>query len=176
MIENNPQAKPVEKVTEISQFLKDVYRLQQYTEYKGKSDFFLDTRSEKIDLIIPALIEFKLNLPKLLAGQNVMGRYKYQGLPAMLEAINPVLGKFKLECSQPTHSVDGKSFIITAIYHTSGQYLRSVTEMPEETTRMGKVIRLDQDMQAAGGAQTYMKRYALKGILGIDADEDTDGR
>jgi len=176
-MENKPtQAKVPEKITEVSQFLKDVFRLQQYTEYKSKQDFFLNTRSDKVDLIIPALIEFVTLLPKLITGQSVMGRYKYQGLPAMLDAINPVLSKVKCKCSQPTHSIDGKSFVVTEIYHASGQYLRSVTEMPEETNRVGKLVKLSQDMQAAGGAQTYIKRYALKGILGIDADEDTDGR
>ena len=172
MKENMEKTTPV--MTNIETFLKEVHRLQQYTAYKSKQDFFLDTRSEKVDLIIPALIEFVTNLPKLVAEKSVMGRYKYQGLPAMLDAINPVLGKYKCKCSQPSHSIDGRTYVVTEVYHESGQYLRSVTLLPEATVKAGKVTKLSEDMQAAGGAQTYIKRYALKGILGIDADEDTD--
>jgi len=159
----------------VSQFLKDVYRLQQYTDWKSKQDFFVNTRSEKVDLIIPALIEFIMDLPQLLTDKSIMGKYKYQSLPAMLGSINPVLGKYKCKCSQPTHSIDGISYIITEIYHASGQYLRSVTELPAEADRMGKPVQVNKDMKAFSGVQTSTKRYALKGILGIDADEDTDG-
>jgi len=158
-----------------SKFIKDVTLLGKYTKYKAKQDFFFDTRSERIDEITKALTEFILGMPKLRTDKSAMGRYKYQTLSSMLDEINPVLAKFGCKVLQPPHTIDDITYVVTMIVHISGQYFRSITKLPEEYIMAGKLVRTDQNLQALGGAQTYIKRYALKSMLGIDADDDNDG-
>lgn len=155
--------------------LAEIETITKHAKEIATSNFFYDTGSPETDKITKALCDFVLDMPKLLKDSNAMGRYKYQGLPAMLDQINPVLAKFGLKCSQPPHSIGETTYIVTKILHTSGQYLRCVTALPKEYSMAGKLTTTDQNLQAMGGAQTYVKRHALKGILGIDADDDTDG-
>ena len=159
----------------LRKLLKDMSTFEKYVAYRSKTDFFLDTQSDQTDKITKALTEFILEMPKLRRDQNAMGRYKYQGLPAMLEEINPVLAKYGLKAMQPPHTIGDSTYIITKIAHVSGQYFRAITAIPKEYPQAGKTVRTDQNLQAMGGAQTYVKRYALKAMLCIDADDDTDG-
>ncbi len=155
--------------------IDEIAILKKYAAKKAKQSFFSDTQSASIDKITKALCEFILELPQLKTDKSAMGRYKYQSLPTLLESVNPVMAKFGLKAMQPPHTLGDKTYIITKIVHTSGQYFRCVTLIPQEYTMAGKTVRTDQNLQAMGGAQTYIKRYALKSILGIDADDDTDG-
>lgn len=155
--------------------INEIAALKQYARELAQKNFFYNTNSKKTNEITKALTDFMLNMPKLKTDKSAMGRYKYQSLPAMLDAINPVLAKFGIKCMQPAHTIGGTTYIVTMITHVSGQYFRCVTEIPKEYTMAGKTVRTDQNLQAMGGAQTYIKRYALKSMLGVDADEDTDG-
>jgi hypothetical protein len=155
--------------------LNEIATIKTYAKELARHNFFYDTRSDQIDKITKALTEFMAAMPRMTTDKNAMGRYKYQSLPSMRDEINPVLAKFGLKCMQPPHTIGETTYIVTKIVHTSGQYFRAVTSIPKEYTMAGKTVRTDQNLQAMGGAQTYIKRYALKSILCIDADEDTDG-
>jgi len=158
-----------------NRIVTEIIALKSYAKEIAENNFFYDTQSKQTDKITKALIEFILALPKLKTNKSAMGRYKYQGLPAMLDDINPVLSKFDLKAMQPPHTVGDTTYIVTKILHTSSQYFRCVTSIPKEYIMAGKIVRTYQSLHAIGGAQTYIKRHALKSMLGIDADEDTDG-
>lgn len=178
MEENNIDKKSCKEAPEKSpnqQFIRDVVVLQKYVTYQSKQDFFYDTRSSDIDKITKAMTDFITELPKLKKDSSAMGRYKYQGLPSMLDDINPVMSKFGLKCIQSPHTIELRTYIVTMIAHVSNQYFRCVSMMPEEFSFAGKITSIEENLQAMGAAQTYIKRYALKAMLGIDADEDTDG-
>lgn len=155
--------------------INEISEIKKYAQSLAQQNFFYDTQSKEIGKITKALTEFILAMPKLTTDKSAMGRYKYQSLPAMLDDINPVLAKYGLKALQPPHSIGDTVYIVTKICHTSDQYFRAVTAIPKEYTMAGKTVRTDQNLQAMGGAQTYIKRYALKSMLCIDADEDTDG-
>jgi len=155
--------------------IKELNTLQTYARQVAKKDFFYNIMSSKIDLISKAIIDFKKSSIEMKTDKAAGGRYKYQSLPALLNAISTSLAKYGLTCMQPVHSLADKTYVITLILHSSGQYIRSVTAVPERYTMAGKVVITNENLQAMGGALTYTKRHALKSILGIDADEDTDG-
>jgi len=165
----------MDDITPIKQRLCDLTDVQSYAKAIAKRDFFTNTSSTKIDELTKALIEFKKNLPDLKTDKAAGGRYKYQSLPTLLNAITPIMAKYGLSLMQPVHTLGDTTYIITLILHSSGQYLRSVTAIPEKYTMIGKLVNTNENLQAMGGALTYTKRHALKSMLGIDADEDTDG-
>lgn len=130
--------------------------------------------SENIDQLFTALAAAQGEIPTIpktkratIPGKD--GRagfsYAYADIADVLEAIRPVLAKHKLSIIQPT-VMDGSALLIrTRIGHASGQWIES--EYP--------VCSLGGDHQKMGGAMTYARRYALCSLVGIAADEDTDG-
>jgi hypothetical protein len=92
--------------------------------------------------------------------------YSYADLADVLDAVRPVLAREGLAIAQPTeYGPDGRLYLATRLLHTSGGSLTAT-------------IALGQDPgqhQAFGGALTYLRRYALTTLLGIQADEDDDG-
>jgi hypothetical protein len=103
-------------------------------------------------------------------GESRQGRafeytYAYADIADVLAGILPVLAKHKLAVLQPTIMDRGNIVILTRLVHGSGQWLES--EYP--------VCAIGADHQKMGGALTYSRRYALCTLLGIAADEDTDG-
>lgn len=155
--------------------INEITTLQKYARQIAKKNFFYNIMSPQVNELVKALTEFKKSMKEMKTDKAAGGRYKYQSLPALLGAISPTLAKHGCTCMQPVHSIADKTYVITLILHTSGQYIRSVTAVPEKYTMAGKVVITSENLQAMGGALTYTKRHALKSMLGIDADEDTDG-
>jgi len=155
--------------------LNEITLLQKFARQVAKKEFFYNIMSSQVNELVKAMAEFKKSMPEMKTDKAAGGRYKYQSLPALLSAISPVLAKQGLSCMQPVHTIADKTYVITLILHSSGQYLRSVTAVPEKYTMIGKLVNTNENLQAMGGALTYTKRHALKSMLGIDADEDTDG-
>ena len=54
--------------------------------------------------------------------------------------------------------------------HSSGEWMATAAEIPEWAGNRGV-----NALQSFGGALTYMRRYMLTSMLGINAEEDTDG-
>lgn len=91
--------------------------------------------------------------------------YKYASLDTILAHVRPVLAKHGLSIIQDVTLADGRAVVTTRLLHASGQ---SITFGPV-TWASGP------DIQKAGGAITYLRRYALTAALSVAADEDTDG-
>ena len=88
-------------------------------------------------------------------------KFKYATLPAIIEAIQPVMEKCGLAFSQ---TVTGKE-IVTNIYHKSGESITSSVPFPMPD---------GLDAQKVGSWVSYIKRYGLTTALGLTAEEDDD--
>ena len=115
--------------------------------------------------LFKALAEFQQEVPVIHKGTKGYG-YTYADLPAIFEAINPLLKKYGLGFTQ---LVEGTS-IKTIIFHCeSGETLESLTDIPQ-----GVQLKGMNDFQVLGSAITYIRRYALSSALGLVTDKDTD--
>lgn len=121
-------------------------------------------KSTSIGNIAKALLVFHQNVSKVKKdSSNPFFKSKYAGLPNVLESIEEPLQKAGISFVQfPC----GSSGLTTLIMHgESGEWMQDTYEM--EPTK--------KDPQSIGSCITYMRRYALAAILGLNIDEDDDG-
>jgi hypothetical protein len=91
---------------------------------------------------------------------------RYLSLDALLGQILPLLNKCGIVLVQAPGSVDGQPVLATALYH-----VKSGTSV-----EAGMLLVMDKlTPQGQGAAITYARRYSLMAMLGLVADEDTDG-
>lgn len=115
--------------------------------------------------IYKAIAEFQQEVPVILKDTDGYG-YKYADLPAIFEAINPLMKKNGLGFYQ---TVEGTQ-IKTVVFHVeSGEAIESNTDIPQGVSLKGM-----NDFQVLGSAITYIRRYALSSLLGLVTDKDTD--
>jgi len=99
----------------------------------------------------------------------------YADLGTIWDVVRPILVKHGLAIIQsPSTILDEKKVkISTILVHMSGEYFSDELELPGEF--LGKDGNMKFNAQTIGIAVTYGRRYALSSILGIAAEEDTDG-
>lgn len=92
-------------------------------------------------------------------------RHRYADINAVLDAVRPLLARNSLSVMQHPHTdSNGNHYLMTMVGHASGQWISS--SLGIEVTQ--------EEIQQFGGAITYLRRYALVSILGIE-QEDDDG-
>ena len=90
-------------------------------------------------------------------------RHNYASIDSVLRMVRPLLAKHGLSVQQHTHTDShGVTRLMSILGHKSGQWIYSSTAL----------IYDPQDIQSLGGAITYVRRYALVGILGIQQQDD----
>ena len=125
-------------------------------------------QSEEVDKIFPAVValQSEINNPK----KSKQGHgYKYAELAQIIELSREPLATNGLAVTQYCSTIDGQSYLVTQMIHTSGQWLRGF--YPLEKAGMRAV----NDAQQMGAAMTYARRYNLAAILGV-AQEDDDAQ
>lgn len=92
--------------------------------------------------------------------------YNYIDLPSILEAIKKPMAENGLSIIQIPITGPQSVGVETTITHSSGEWIS------------GKILLSisENTAQAAGAAITYARRYAVSSMLGMAADDDTDGR
>jgi hypothetical protein len=100
---------------------------------------------------------------------NPFFKSKYADLGSVIEASKDPCAKNGLAVAQPVACDGEKITVNTILMHASGQWISS-----EFTMTIGET-RGSSPAQAAGSLITYMRRYSLAAVLGLYADEDTDG-
>jgi hypothetical protein len=95
---------------------------------------------------------------------------KYADLGSIISAAKKPLTSNGLSVSQHPELSDGKVTVTTILMHSSGQWLESSISAPIGDNRALSAA------QQAGIVITYLRRYAFSAIVGIYADEDTDGQ
>lgn len=118
--------------------------------------------SENVDKILPALLKVKLQLQAVAkTSNNPFFKSKYADLNSHLDAIEPLLHEEGLVLLQPVVSSDAGNFVVSRIYHAeSGQFVQASMKLIGES-----------DMQKAGSAVTYGRRYTLS-LLTVKAEDD----
>lgn len=98
--------------------------------------------------------------------QNSFLKNKYITLDSILETAKPILFENEISIIQTINNEGVETFLL----HSSGEWLSSGALLitPQES----KGLSLAQSM---GVATTYAKRYQLGSMIGVNADEDTDG-
>ena len=121
-------------------------------------------RSDSIAKVAAALVGAQGELENVAKdAENPHFRNRYASLPAILDAVRPVLAKHGLAVIQfPTNTDDGRVGVETTILHASGEYLTH-----DFAVRLTK-----DDAQGAGSALTYCRRYSLAAVLAISQDDD----
>ncbi len=120
-------------------------------------------KSQSIGNIAKALSQFQAKMGKVSKdATNPFFNSKYATLSNILEAIKPPLLDSGLSFTQfPT----GQNGLTTVLMHSeSGEYMQ--TDYFMNPTK--------SDPQAQGSAISYMRRYALAAVLGLNIDDDDD--
>lgn len=120
-----------------------------------------------------SLLNFQKQLPDIAKSKTAgLGKFSYSYLPLedLLSAIQPVLHANGLILIQPqAYNDHGQTCIVTRLIHVaSGEEIKSELPifLPQD---MGK-----KEMFTWGGSLTYGRRYAIKMLLGIEPDMDTN--
>ena len=128
-------------------------------------------KSESIVELACALAQAQGELqPVKMNSVNPFLKNKYADLGAVIFTSRPVLAKFGLSVSQLVYTESGEIGIETILIHKSGEWLSSRMGLPLGDEK-GK-----SQAQVAGSVITYLRRYSLASILGMYADEDSDGQ
>lgn len=113
--------------------------------------------------IYKALSEFQAKCPLIKKdASNPFFKSKYAPLDSILPIVLPLLKEVGLVISQIP---DGNSLKTIIAHIDSGEVLEGTAEL----------ILDKQNPQGHGSAITYMRRYALVAMLGLNTDEDDDG-
>lgn len=121
-------------------------------------------------------IQTELNAPKDL--YNSFGKYSYRSAEGILEAVKPLLEKYKviLTISDDTEAVGDvgelRYYIIaeaTLQDTLSDETISCTARAREELTKKGM-----DTAQITGSTSSYARKYALNGLLCIDDSRDPD--
>lgn len=93
-------------------------------------------------------------------------KYQYTDLPAIFNAINPLMEKHGLGFTQ---MVNGTQLCTTIFHVKTGEKIEGCADIPQ-----GVELRGMNPFQSLGSAITYMRRYQLSAMLGLVTDKDTD--
>ena len=129
--------------------------------------------SEETDKLFPALIAAWALIPTASKdAKNPHLKNDYATLSSLVDAAKPVLAAHKLAILQPvTYQLINadtnitRPVVETYIVHESGQWCMSPLSMDS----------LDGKPQTIGSTITYIRRYALGGMLSMIAEKDDDG-
>ena len=129
--------------------------------------------AQKNKTLYESLLNFQKQLPDIAKSKTAgLGKFSYSYLPLedLLSAIQPVLHSNGLIIIQPqAYNDHGQTCIVTRLIHVeSGEEIKSELPifLPQD---MGK-----KEMFTWGGSLTYGRRYAIKMLLGIEPDMDTN--
>lgn len=127
-------------------------------------------QTENLSELITAMVNFNTefqNAKLVKDGKNNHLNNKYLTLDNILNTLRPILTKNGLVLVQALAG----DYLITAIYHVSGQFIQS--SMPFHPMSGNKGTNALQEL---GGGITYAKRYAISAMLGISTDIDDDAQ
>ncbi len=121
-------------------------------------------KSEQVNELAAALALAQIEIDNpTKTSTNPFFKSKYADLAEVLSVVRPAFGKHGLSISQHPNVSNGIVTVDTLLMHSSGQWLVSSI-----SAAAGK------DIQTAGAAITYCRRYALSAIAGV-SQEDGDG-
>ena len=127
-------------------------------------------KSDSIAKLSAALVKVQAELkPVFFDAENPFLHNQYATLGAVIEASVSVMSKYGLAITQLTTSGIGQIGVTTVLLHESGEYIETTVSLNLGDEK-GKSLA-----QVAGSIITYLRRYSWAAILGLYAEEDTDG-
>lgn len=117
-------------------------------------------------------IQCELNVPK--NQRNKFGNYNYRSCEDILEALKPLLKKYKtiLTISDKIVKI-GDRYYVKAIAEL-GRAEGSISLTISSYAREAEVKKGMDVAQITGAASSYARKYALNGLFGIDDSKDPD--
>jgi len=115
-------------------------------------------------------IQTELKVPK--SQFNKFGGYKYRSLEDILEAVKPLLKKYKchLKLSDEIISVADRIYVkATATLADENAQIQVSAYAREQLVKKGM-----DEAQITGAASSYARKYALNGLFAIDDTKDAD--
>jgi len=138
--------------------------------------------TDKVDKLAVAIVTAQAELENVTKDKkNPHFHSSYADLASVWDAVRESLAKNELSVIQTLAYEDGVDFLETTLLHKSGQsitgrqrliFKRAVNIKGPQGQNLGK--EYVEDMQTAGSAITYARRYGVMAILGI-APEGDDG-
>ena len=104
--------------------------------------------------------------------KNSFAKFQYRNVEDITQAAKPLLEKHKLllNISDDLHDVDGRLFVKATATISDGETALASTGYAElDSSRKGMSLE-----QISGSASSYARKYALAGLLCLDASEDSD--
>lgn len=127
-------------------------------------------KSQSIGKLSIALSKAQAEMPVVrMNAQNPFLKNKYADLGAVIETSRPILAKHELAVTQFPTSDGEKIGVTTCLVHSSGEWIEDTIYI-NSTDAKGLSVA-----QSAGVVISYLRRYAWASVLGLYADEDTDG-
>lgn len=127
-------------------------------------------KSQSISKLALALSKAQAEMPEVKKNaQNPFLKNKYADLGAVIDTSRPVLAKHELAVTQFPVSDGDKIGVTTCLTHSSGEWIEETILIPATDAKGLSVA------QSAGVVISYLRRYAWASVLGMYADEDTDG-
>jgi hypothetical protein len=122
------------------------------------------------EALVAAQAELPCAIGKDADGQIQNRAYRYLTLDKLIAETRPILQKHGLTILQaPSYIERGEDgalpALTTRLVHVSGESMGIKTPL----------YLTEKPMQGLGAAITYARRYAWQSVLGIAAEEDTDG-
>ena len=115
-------------------------------------------------------IQSELKAPK--SQRNNFGGYNDRSCEDILEALKPVLAKYKaaIILTDEMVEVGGRIYVkATATLKTDNESISGVAFARETETRKGM-----DEAQVTGAASSYARKYALSGLFALDDTKDAD--
>jgi len=127
-------------------------------------------KSPSITKLAEALAKAQAEMPVVkFNAQNPFLKNRYADLGAVIATSRAVLARHGLSISQFPTSEGDKIGITTVLMHATGEWMESnISIVPTDSKGLSYA-------QAAGVVISYLRRYAWASVLGLYADEDTDG-
>lgn len=127
-------------------------------------------KSASIAKLSQALAKAQAEMPVVrMNATNPFLKNKYADLGAVIETSRPILAKHALSVSQFPTGQGEQIGVTTILMHESGEYLEETIFINASDSKGLSVA------QSAGVVISYLRRYSWAAVLGLYADEDTDG-
>ena len=104
--------------------------------------------------------------------KNSFAKFQYRNVEDITQACKPLLEKHKLllNISDDLYDIDGRLFVKATATISDGETALASTGYAElDSSRKGMSME-----QISGSASSYARKYALAGLLCLDASEDSD--
>lgn len=126
----------------------------------------MDTMSRECNLLVRALVKVKKSeLVAYKDGRNEHRKYGYATINSFLKSVSGILSDNDIILTQVLREGNPDPVLQTLLLHESGQWIKS------EIPLIGASNKGSQDI---GSQLTYMRKYSICAILGVQTEDETD--